>query len=229
MTFPRRDTVEPPPEAAPLTSPGDENLAPTPAPGETAAAVAISLVPQRAPVLREPPAKTTGDGAAHGEFVFHTRQGGVFYLINALNHPSVRALLDDAEAWTSLPSGWAWLFRLGESLGLDIHDPVASFFARESGLESALQLDDLGQLPMREALLDLCARVYAPHGVWQPELLAIEGRVTPTSSHLDVEFPMSAVRLPVRLAGLDLNPGWTPWLGRVVTFHYVSVREGDRL
>jgi hypothetical protein len=28
------------------------------------------------------------------------------------------------------------------------------------------------------------------------------------------------VSLPVRLAGLDANPGWYPELGRVVTFHY---------
>ena len=26
--------------------------------------------------------------------------------------------------------------------------------------------------------------------------------------------------VPVRLAGLDINPGWLPWLGRVVQFHY---------
>jgi hypothetical protein len=31
---------------------------------------------------------------------------------------------------------------------------------------------------------------------------------------------MNAIRLPVRLAGLDINPGWLPWLGRVVSFHY---------
>jgi hypothetical protein len=37
---------------------------------------------------------------------------------------------------------------------------------------------------------------------------------------------MSAVRLPVRLAGLDINPGWVPWLGRVVTFHYMSSHGG---
>jgi hypothetical protein len=33
---------------------------------------------------------------------------------------------------------------------------------------------------------------------------------------------MSSVRLEIRLAGLDLDPGWVPWLGRVVSFHYLD-------
>jgi hypothetical protein len=40
------------------------------------------------------------------------------------------------------------------------------------------------------------------------------------STHVDLHAALHAVRLPVRLAGLDVNPGWLPWLGRVVTFHY---------
>jgi hypothetical protein len=156
---------------------------------------------------------------------FHTRQGGLFYLINALNHPSICAVLDDREAWTKLPSGWAWLFRLGECLGLDPDDPVVQFLARETGFDTADQLQEVPGLPFRERLMTLLDDLYACD-VWQPQLLKVDARVVPTASHLDVEFPMSAVRLPVRLAGLDLNPGWVPWLGRVVTFHYTAQADG---
>jgi hypothetical protein len=31
------------------------------------------------------------------------------------------------------------------------------------------------------------------------------------------------VSLAVRRAGLDLDPGWVPWFGRVVGFHYGRV------
>jgi hypothetical protein len=171
-----------------------------------------------------PDASSPEDTGIDGQW-FYTREAGVFYLINALNHPAVRALLDDAGAWTELPSGWAWLFRLGETLGLQLDDPVASFFAREVGCDAVQQLRELPELPVADALLPLLARLYAAD-VWQPELVQVEGRVVHTASHIDVEFPMSAVRLPVRLAGLDINPGWVPWLGRVVTFHYLSSHAG---
>ncbi len=51
-------------------------------------------------------------------------------------------------------------------------------------------------------------------------LLLRRGRVFVTSSHIDVQMSLEEVRVDVRLAGLDANPGWVPALGRVVTFHY---------
>jgi hypothetical protein len=51
------------------------------------------------------------------------------------------------------------------------------------------------------------------------------GLVTASRTHLDLALPlsaMSATDLAVRRAGLDLDPGWVPWLARVVTFHYVD-------
>jgi hypothetical protein len=51
-------------------------------------------------------------------------------------------------------------------------------------------------------------------------LLRRTGEVAVTSSHVDVTFPLVSIWLPARLAGLDVDPGWVPWLGRVVLFHY---------
>ena len=41
-----------------------------------------------------------------------------------------------------------------------------------------------------------------------------------TPTHVDVQLEMRACELRVRRAGLDFDPGWVPWFGRVVTFHY---------
>ena len=41
-----------------------------------------------------------------------------------------------------------------------------------------------------------------------------------TESHLDITFPLNQIDIRLRRAGLDLNPGWLPWFGRVVQFHY---------
>jgi hypothetical protein len=32
----------------------------------------------------------------------------------------------------------------------------------------------------------------------------------------------SLVNIDIRLAGLDLNPGWLPWLGKIVQFHFTN-------
>lgn len=41
-----------------------------------------------------------------------------------------------------------------------------------------------------------------------------------TATHADVFFRLSDADMRVRRAGLDFDPGWVPWLGRVVAFHY---------
>lgn len=54
--------------------------------------------------------------------------------------------------------------------------------------------------------------------VGRPAALAL----TPT--HVDLFFALDQADLRLRRLGLDLDPGWLPWLGRVVNFHYR--REG---
>jgi hypothetical protein len=51
-------------------------------------------------------------------------------------------------------------------------------------------------------------------------LLYRRGRVSCTSTHVDLHMSMGQVDIAIRLAGLDANPGWVPALGRVVTFYY---------
>jgi hypothetical protein len=51
-------------------------------------------------------------------------------------------------------------------------------------------------------------------------LLLRWGQLYVTSNHVDLVLPLASVSLPVRIAGLDFNPGWLPAFGRVVQFHY---------
>lgn len=53
-------------------------------------------------------------------------------------------------------------------------------------------------------------------------LLLRDGTLHTTTSHVDLVLPLSSVRLNVRRAGLDADPGWMPAFGRVVQFHYHS-------
>jgi hypothetical protein len=51
-------------------------------------------------------------------------------------------------------------------------------------------------------------------------LLAHRARVVVTETHLDVFLSLAELPLPIRLAGLDRDPGWVPAAGRFVAFHY---------
>ncbi len=157
-----------------------------------------------------------GVGTAHDRFA--TAQAGLFRLLNMLNRPEAQALM--RRHWAVLPNGWAWLYRLGQALSLDEQDPVTAFIADQIGLADPGSLADLPPLPARAGLLALATAWYGRSGLWQPALLALDARVDHTASHVDIHAPLDSVRLDVRLAGLDLDPGWLPWLGRVVRFHF---------
>lgn len=51
-------------------------------------------------------------------------------------------------------------------------------------------------------------------------ILARAGRILVTRTHLTIVFDLDSVRLDVRKAGLDFDPGWLPRLGRAVRFEY---------
>lgn len=52
------------------------------------------------------------------------------------------------------------------------------------------------------------------------EIVVRPGRLVASSTHIDVLFDHEQTDLGIRRAGLDVDPGWVPWLGRVVRFHY---------
>lgn len=52
-------------------------------------------------------------------------------------------------------------------------------------------------------------------------LFQVPARIYATTTHLDVVMSLNDISLPVRLAGLDANPGWLPDFARVITFHYL--------
>ncbi len=54
------------------------------------------------------------------------------------------------------------------------------------------------------------------------EVLHLPSTLYITHSHVDLVMRMKQIRVPVRLAGLDANPGWTPELGRIIKFHFVD-------
>ena len=47
-----------------------------------------------------------------------------------------------------------------------------------------------------------------------------QGRLYITTTHVDLVMSLDDVSVPIRLAGLDRDPGWLPQFGRVIKFHF---------
>ncbi len=149
---------------------------------------------------------------------FHTEQGGLLYLLNFLNRPQIQTIM--GECWQQLPSGWSWLYRVAKLLNFNDQGAMAQFLAQQIGLDSVEELASLPPLPARKTIEGLALQWYERDDLWKPSLLSLPAMINYSASHVDMHCPLSQVRLELRLAGLDVNPGWLPWLGRVVQFHF---------
>jgi len=60
----------------------------------------------------------------------------------------------------------------------------------------------------------------ALQGARLSDALLRAGKLYVTATHVDLVMPLREISVPVRMAGLDANPGWIPELGRIVNFHF---------
>lgn len=71
------------------------------------------------------------------------------------------------------------------------------------------------------AWLDACRRhLYRAERLSLARLCRRPARLRWSATHLDVQLDLRHADIRVRRHGFDLDPGWLPWLGRVVTFSY---------
>jgi hypothetical protein len=138
-------------------------------------------------------------------------------------------------AATGLPSGWAGVFfllSLWQQAGCEPESPAEAVawlhslaqrlrVAAEDGLWPTLAaLDppaaDARPLPWTALRRASLAAMRLP----LRRALRRSGCIDMTRTHLTVRLPLRAVDLRIRRAGLDLDPGWSLLLGRVVRFEY---------
>lgn len=138
----------------------------------------------------------------------------------------------------AIDTAWAGLWLLLPVLlrcGLDDDDaPLAAFAQALRAAPGALHIPADDPVRTMIAAFDL-PPVDAP-GPWlrRARLAALRdarlplrrialrrGTVHLSDVRLDVVFPARAADVRIRRAGFDLDPGFVPWLGRIVHFHYV--------
>lgn len=147
------------------------------------------------------------------------QQGGVFYLLNFMARKNTQSLLQQHQAYETLKGPWGCLYRLADLLNRKEDAALDQFFSYRMGLDSVEELKQLPPLSHAEQYQQYAEKLYGSL-VWNSNLLSIPAQIEYTSSHLDIHYPMHRVDLEVRRVALDINPGWLPWLGQVVNFHY---------
>ncbi len=169
---------------------------------------------------------------------FQTQFGGVFYLLNPLRSLITSALLlpfEGASAWHGLWDVYRIFAQRIGTLDAFIDKPLRDFFAAQifpfhTDSERKIRFEQLNkQLPHAQALewfLHI-EKHYGDQSFWKAlqhnaGFFATPAHVVSSASHLDVYYPLNRAQLDLRLASWDINPGWLPWLSRVVTFHYVD-------
>jgi hypothetical protein len=176
--------------------------------------------PARAPEPRPTATRTADalerDGAPRFELQ-PTEVGGLLFLVAVLErvgvaelvarHPEAclaqRVLVDVARRLGAAPDD-PLVAALDHDLALlDVDGAFAETAAVVTALRRAVR-----RWVRRAARMGLHALVRRP------------ARATCTATHIDVVFDLARADLRVRRAGLDIDPGWVPWLGRVISFHY---------
>ncbi|MBV8107122.1 MAG: hypothetical protein JO223_21340 [Hyphomicrobiales bacterium] len=202
----RLESMAPPREPGSDRRPGSS----TSASSTSAPSAPIASTPTADAFVRD--AAPLAESLPHGEFV-STGWGGVLFLINALNRLDIAARL--TALGPAAPSGWRVLVDLGLALGMPNDEPLAEFLGAQ----------DLAPPPppgfCEQALTDMQA-LYAPDEAWPPPLQE-PARLLANETHLDLDLMTRRVNIMIRRVGLDVDPGWVPWLGRIVAFHYPNV------
>lgn len=165
-----------------------------------------------------------------------TRAGGLLYLINVAERIGLPERILSDHRLTERGLRWTLHQLAGALLALEQADPAALAFAgllpdarppsaqqmqpieaeleatREyraallEGLRDALRARNYGRDETDEALIDFVCR--------RPADIAAD------PGWIEVHFALADVATEIRAAGLDLDPGWVPWLGVVVRFVY---------
>ncbi|EXI78086.1 MAG: hypothetical protein AW10_03354 [Candidatus Accumulibacter appositus] len=179
---------------------------------ETAASAANSTLPApAAPSAGASPA--TGDQEVVRQRAdAATAAGGLLFLVPLLNQLGLGDVLGAGAVASDLPQRlFAILLR---RLPIADDDPLWLLCVLPLAADCAAHDEAVRWLAR-------CRRQLRRHvGIGLYSLVCRPARIAITATHVDIWQAIDAVDLRVRRAGLDIDPGWVPWLGRVLRFHY---------
>lgn len=164
-----------------------------------------------------------------------TELGGVFYLINLIKRLNLLGRFHESCSQSEL-NPWAILDILAKALledrYLDLEtDPLWLVFNKLGGRELEIFPETLNLhvfswidkelAGIRAFLYDVLGAPSEDNPEPEKAMLLYPARVYITSTHIDIVMSLENISIPVRMAGLDRDPGWMPEYSRIILFHFV--------
>lgn len=164
-----------------------------------------------------------------------TRFAGLYFLLHVLRHIGIDQALQANPSLVLTHFVSRVLLRLAAAAGVAADDPVLLPLLEDVAEFKGAPADSLvppasfSRLKRLRPGPELTERLWAvavrrwchKHAHMRTsEIVARQGRIYATSTDIDITMPMSAVDIRIRRCGLDLDPGYVPWFGRVIHFHY---------
>jgi hypothetical protein len=171
-----------------------------------------------------------------------TAAAGLYFLLQALRHVGIKDALASCPELAASNFVPKILRRLAAHAEVPAEDPISWCLdvaeAELPSAEYAIATQSVGAWPWPSNLnvrpgtdcrMDVLVRLWAlgvRRWCWREgritvrEIVCREGRVWLTRTDLDVTLPMDRADVRIRRIGLDIDPGWLPWFGKVVRFHY---------
>jgi hypothetical protein len=224
-THQRRPTTEL--TAAPARGVGDARMPEIPGEGRVEPATSLTLAAPRAPITADAsdaPEDEIGARAATG-------WAGLLFLHNVAEAIGLPEVAIDDPVLDARPVRWVLHAIAGQLLPIAPDDPAALALA---GLGPADPVP-AAQVPPAtarelERIRDLASAWAAAAGERLgergdplqvvPRVAGRSGEIRAFPGWLDVHLRLGDVDVAIRRAGLDLDPGWIPWLGCVMRFVY---------
>ena len=156
---------------------------------------------------------------------FGSQFGGILYLLNFLNRQPVQAII--RKHWRSVPGVWTWLSGAVETFDNNSvlkNDPLYDYIIHRTHPART----KAGTHPINTTCLSpelICelrqvSETLYPRHLWNTELLSLSSDIGISQDRIVVRADLSEANINARLHGLDINPGWLPWLGYAVQFQF---------
>jgi hypothetical protein len=196
---------------------------------------ATEPVPSHSSSLKDPRPRAAPFAAAWSEC------GGLLFLVPVLERLEFAAFLASHPALLESAFPSRLLDEIGRRVGMMPNDPLAHACLADAADDnlSPSSRDLVADLPRpaRDILTAPAPRspLESPIELWLTAarrwcrryprlgltaLIRRRAHVRVTRTHVDTRFALSQIDVRVRRWALDVDPGWVPWLGRVVTFTY---------
>jgi len=175
-----------------------------------------------------------------------TSYGGLLFIVSVLERLGFADFFGKNPRRIDAEFPNRFLLFVGERVGMTRHDPLARALEVRAGRGGA---DDAIKAGLPRAVADLLAvpiprcPIETPYDCWLAALrrwsrrharmglatlIRRPARVQASPTHIDVAFSLSELDVRIRRHALDVDPGWVPWLHRVVQFQYVDTNERSR-